>query len=59
MGWEHVIPELLVKLGKSTNGFKNKKTKIEIQGTGEETRAFCYVDSAVEQIVLCGEKGAN
>ncbi len=59
MGWEHVIPELLVKIGKASDGFKSKKAKIEIQGSGEETRAFCYIDSAVEQIVLCAEKGGN
>jgi len=59
MGWEHVIPEILVKIGKASDAFKEKKAKIEIQGSGEETRAFCYVDSAVDQIVLCAEKGGD
>jgi len=59
MGFEHVIPEFMVKIGKSSDGFKSKKARIEIQGTGEETRAFCYVGNAVEQIVLCAEKGGN
>jgi len=59
MGWEHVIPELLVKIGKASDGFKKSKATIEIQGSGEETRAFCYIDNAIEQIILCAEKGNN
>jgi nucleoside-diphosphate-sugar epimerase len=59
MGWEHVIPEIMVKLHKATNGFSNTDATIEIQGDGSETRAFCYIDNAVEGFILCGEKGGD
>ena len=57
MGYEHVIPELLVKISEASDGFRRGKARIQIQGTGGETRAFCFIDNAVEQIIACGEKG--
>ncbi|MBF0299854.1 MAG: NAD-dependent epimerase/dehydratase family protein [Oligoflexia bacterium] len=38
---------------------EKKEISITIQGTGEETRAFCYVENGVQAIVLVGEKGTN
>lgn len=57
MGNEHVIPELIRKIFLASNHLKNKKCSIEIQGTGKETRAFCYVDDAVEQLVCMLKNG--
>jgi nucleoside-diphosphate-sugar epimerase len=59
MGWEHVIPQIVEMIGKASNGFQNKKGEIEIQGEGTESRAFCFVDDAVDGIVLCAKKGAD
>ena len=39
---------------------EKENVKIEIQGSGEETRAFCYIDDAIDQIMAPytkGEKG--
>jgi nucleoside-diphosphate-sugar epimerase len=58
MGFEHVIPELARKMFDLSRGFARKSIDLPIQGQGTETRAFCYVDDAVEQIIACGEKGA-
>lgn len=57
MGFEHVIPELVRKICQATDGLRRDTAEIAIQGTGEETRAFCFVDTAVDQIILCGEGG--
>jgi len=59
MGFEHVIPELIKKIFIATNGFRNNKCDIEIQGTGQETRAFCFVEDAIDQILLIFSKGKN
>ena len=57
MGFEHVIPELMKKIFLNTNNFKNKKSGIKIQGTGNETRSFCYIDDAIDQLLLIFDKG--
>lgn len=59
MGYEHVIPELMRKICDASEGFSKEEVVIDIQGSGEETRAFCYIENAVEEIVLCAEKGMN
>ena len=59
MGFEHVIPELMRKIFAASQGFRKKEIDLEIQGTGEETRAFCYIDNGVQGVLLCGEKGSD
>ena len=57
MGREHVVPQLtlrLIELAKGTSG----PIDLPIQGTGEETRAFVYVDdlsAAVMRTIEAGE----
>ena len=57
MGNEHVIPEIVYKLKKVSNNWTKKNVDLEIQGTGMETRAFCFVEDAVDQIMLIYENG--
>ena len=45
------------KIFLNTNNFKNKKSGIKIQGTGNETRSFCYIDDAIDQLLLIFDKG--
>jgi len=59
MGEEHVIPEILKKIFISSDKFQKKECKINIQGNGLQTRAFCYVDDAVEQIYYLIQEGIN
>lgn len=59
MGFEHVIPEIMRKLYISTGHWSKKKCKIKIQGSGKETRAFCYIDDAAEQIMTIFKKGES
>jgi UDP-glucose 4-epimerase len=59
MGWEHVIPQLLEKLWAASDGLERREATITLQGSGEETRAFCYVDDAVEGILACAATGRD
>lgn len=57
MGFDHVIPELIMKMKKITDNFSVKSADLKIQGSGDETRAFCYIDDAVEATIHVAEKG--
>lgn len=59
MGQEHVIPELFQKIVKASRGFKDSRITLDIQGTGKETRAFCYIDDFIDGVLLCAERGEN
>ncbi len=59
MGFEHVIPEFVLRLKKISQNFTKKEINFPIQGTGEETRSFCYVKDAAEGILIVGEKGVS
>ncbi len=56
MGNEHVIPQLLKKIFQKKN-LNKKKIKLKIQGSGNETRSFCFIDDAVEQILAINKYG--
>jgi len=58
MGWEHVIPQLTLRirdLVASTRG----TLRVPIQGDGSETRAFVHVDDAVDGLVRIAEAGEH
>ena len=59
MGIDHVITETINKIIKKTKNLKLKEVDIIIQGTGNETRSFCYIDDAINGIITCFKKGAN
>lgn len=46
MGYQHVIPELFIKLSQNDN--------VAI-ASPDHTRAFCYIDDAVEAILACAK----
>lgn len=51
MGYEHVIPELIWRLRDLVRTQeKPKSVELPIQGSGQETRAYCYIDDAVDGI---------
>ena len=52
MGSNHVIPELISKIIKS-------KKIIDIQGTGNQTRSFCYIDDFIKGFNILLQKGKN
>ncbi|RIA35359.1 UDP-glucose 4-epimerase [Hephaestia caeni] len=54
MGWKHVIPQLIEKI---RHAAASGAGRIELQGDGSETRAFCYVDDVVDGIITMWERG--
>jgi UDP-glucose 4-epimerase len=54
MGWKHVIPQLVAKVQQAV---ADGSLKIELQGDGTETRAFCYVDDVVDGILTMWARG--
>lgn len=59
MGQEHVIPQFILRMKALSENLTVKEIDFPIQGTGEETRSFCYIDDAVEGILICATKGEN
>jgi len=59
MGFEHVIPQIIQKIAHATLLFKKTEATIPIQGTGDETRAFCHIKDAVKGILIAAEKGED
>lgn len=58
MGWEHVIPQLTVRvraLARSAPG----SIALPVQGTGKETRAFVYIDDLVAGILAVADRGEH
>ena len=53
MGFEHVIPNLIRKIYTRSKLNSTKTFEIEIQGDGSDTRAFIYIEDAVNAIKNC------
>lgn len=53
MGWDHVMPQFISRL--------EREEPFVVQGDGKQTRAFCYIDDAIEASVraLLDPRGAN
>ena len=59
MGHEHVIPEFTRKLVTLREEGPGPGYVLPIQGSGQETRAYCYIDDAVAGSLLAVERGAS
>jgi nucleoside-diphosphate-sugar epimerase len=59
MGWEHVIPQFVVRMKQLCRDYNEKHIKFPIQGTGKETRAFVFIDDFIDGLMLVLEKGEH
>jgi nucleoside-diphosphate-sugar epimerase len=59
MGVEHVIPQFAVRLNELAARKPTGRLRFEIQGTGTETRSFCFIDDLVDGIMVIREKGEH
>jgi nucleoside-diphosphate-sugar epimerase len=59
MGFEHVVPQFALRLKKLVDERKDGVLPFEIQGTGEETRSFCFIDDLVAGVMVMREKGEH
>jgi nucleoside-diphosphate-sugar epimerase len=59
MGWEHVIPQFALRLQRLAQAQKFGALRFDIQGSGEETRSFCFVDDLVAGVLTMRDKGEH
>jgi len=59
MGFEHVIPEFVVRLRRAASRQPTGVLEFPIQGAGTETRAFCDVRDFTDGLVLVLERGGD
>lgn len=52
MGREHVIPEFCLRMNQFVKEQPSGLISFPIQGTGQETRSFCYIDDCIDQLTL-------
>lgn len=58
MGWEHVIPQFVLRMSQLVEKGQNP-VRFPIQGTGEETRAFVFIDDFLDGLMLVIEHGEH
>lgn len=59
MGWEHVTPQFVLRMKEICGNISNKTIRFPIQGTGKETRAFCFIEDFIDGLMLVLEKGKH
>jgi nucleoside-diphosphate-sugar epimerase len=58
MGWEHVIPQFIVRM-KELGSADKDVVEFPIQGDGSQTRAFCFIDDFIDGLMLAAQKGEH
>lgn len=59
MGWEHVIPQLTLRIKRLIKNEKGEVINLPIQGSGRETRAYCYIDDFINGLLTVLKKGKH
>ncbi len=59
MGWEHVIPQFVLRMRQLINKSPKGVIRFPIQGSGKETRAFVYIDDFVDGMMILKNKGKH
>ena len=59
MGFEHVIPELVVRLRHASADSKGGKIALKIQGDGSETRSFNNIKDFITGLLLVIDRGVD
>jgi nucleoside-diphosphate-sugar epimerase len=59
MGFDHVIPQFAMRLKQMGADARGGEAAFPIQGSGEETRSFCYIDDLIAGVMIMRERGAH
>ncbi|MEX1083246.1 MAG: SDR family NAD(P)-dependent oxidoreductase, partial [Xanthobacteraceae bacterium] len=59
MGWEHVVPQFALRMKRLMAKTLSGPVSFPIQGSGSETRSFCYVDDLVEGVMAMRARGEH
>jgi nucleoside-diphosphate-sugar epimerase len=59
MGWEHVIPQFVLRMRELCQNSKSESIDFPIEGTGKETRSFVFIDDFTNGLLKIIEKGEH
>jgi nucleoside-diphosphate-sugar epimerase len=59
MGFEHVIPQLALRVKTAIAQHPFDRVPFEIQGNGRQTRSFCHVDDLVRGVMIMRDRGEH
>jgi nucleoside-diphosphate-sugar epimerase len=59
MGFEHVIPQFALRLDTLAKAQPAGRLRFPLQGRGEDTRSFCFIDDLVTGVIVMREKGEH
>jgi nucleoside-diphosphate-sugar epimerase len=59
MGREHVIPEFCLRMNSLIQQYPDGIIQFPVQGSGLETRSFCYIDDCISQFMLLLDKAEH
>jgi nucleoside-diphosphate-sugar epimerase len=59
MGWEHVIPQLTCRIMRLKSTARGEEIPLPIQGTGEQSRAFIYIDDFIAALMTVITRGEH
>ncbi len=59
MGFEHVLPQFVMRAAESIAAQKDGPVKFRIQGDGSQTRSFVHIDDFIDGFMLVLAKGQN
>jgi nucleoside-diphosphate-sugar epimerase len=59
MGWEHVLPQFALRMATLAAEQPEGVMRFPIQGSGEETRSFNYIDDFIDGLMLIADKGEH
>jgi nucleoside-diphosphate-sugar epimerase len=59
MGWEHVVPQLILRAHDLIQKQPKGLIDFQIQGQGTETRSFIYIDDFIDGLALAINKGGH
>ena len=59
MGFEHVVPQFALRLHKASAQQPSGRLRFDIQGSGSETRSFCFIDDLVAGVMAMRAKGEH
>lgn len=59
MGWEHVIPQFALRLRELHRRQPQGVLSFPVQGTGQETRSFIYIDDMIDGVLRVVDRGEH
>ncbi len=59
MGWEHVLPQFVLRMREIVHQTEESVVTFPIQGTGDETRAFVYIEDFTDGLMVLKDRGEH